>query len=85
MDGHLLSDPLAIDDDVREGLERMAERSARTPSDLANAVLRDLVHHDEELRASISRGLADVAAGRVMDTDELRRRLEDRRRRRALG
>lgn len=80
-DGHAHPGALELDDDVRQGLERMAARSASSAAELANEALRDLVRHDEALNASIARGLSDLEAGRSMDTDELRRRLEERRRR----
>ena len=76
-------DEIELDEDVQEGLRRLAERSSRSPSELANAALRELVSYEERLHESIARGLADIEAGRVMDTDELRQRLAERRRRRA--
>lgn len=72
---------LEIDDDVADGLRRLAERKSADASRLANEALRDLIRYEDELSASIARGLDDIKAGRVKNTAELKQRLEERRRR----
>ncbi len=75
--------PVAIDEDVRERLERLAAENEENANRLVNAALRELLDYNEQLNASIARGLADAEAGRLMTTEELLRRLEERRKQRA--
>lgn len=75
--------PVVIDEDVRERLERLAAENEENANRLVNAALRELLDYNEQLKASLARGLADADAGRLMTTDELLRRLEERRKRRA--
>ena len=75
--------PVVIDEDVRERLERLAAENEENANRLVNAALRELLDYNEQLNASIARGLADAEAGRLMTTEELLRRLEERRKQRA--
>jgi predicted transcriptional regulator len=74
-----------LDDDVREELRKLAERSGRSLGALANEALRDFVRHENEVVASIARGVADLEAGRTRTTDEVLALLEHQRRTRSPG
>lgn len=71
---------VTLDDDVQEELGKLAERSGRPLSVLANAALRDYVRYENLAGASIERGLADAGAGRVRSTDEVLAYLQEQRR-----
>lgn len=74
-----------LDDDVQEELRKLAERSGRSLGALANDALRDFVRHENQVTASIARGVADLDAGRTRTTDEVLALLEQRRRARTGG
>ena len=72
-----------LDEDVEEQLRKLAERSGHPMNDIANAALRDYVRYENEVAASIERGLADLDAGRVRTTDEVVAYLQEQRAARA--
>jgi predicted transcriptional regulator len=60
-----------LDDDVHEGLRRLAECSGRSLDALANEVLRDFVRYQNLVAGSIERGIADLEVGRTRTTHEV--------------
>jgi predicted transcriptional regulator len=70
---------------VQEELRKLAERSGRSLGALANEALRDFVRHENEVAASIARGVADLEAGRTRTTDEVLALLAQQRRTRSPG
>lgn len=74
------AESVTLDEDVQEELRKLAERSGRPLSVLANDALRDYVRYESQVAASIERGLADIEAGRVHSTDEVRAYVEEQRR-----
>lgn len=80
---HIMSKPavsVTLDDDVEAELHKLADRSGRPISALANTALRDYLKYENEVMSSIERGLADLDAGRTRTTAELLAYLEDQRR-----
>lgn len=68
-----------LDDDVQEELGKLAERSGRSLGALANEALRGFVRHENQVTASIERGVADLEAGRTRTTHEVLALLEQQR------
>lgn len=58
--------------ETSERLGRLAERSGRTRSALANEALETFLDHQDWMAAEIEKGLADAGAGRVIGHDDLR-------------
>ena len=58
---------IEVSTDVKEQLEHVAARGARTVDDL----LRKLLAHEHDHRALIEEGLADAAAGRVVSHEKV--------------
>lgn len=77
------AESVMLDDDVQEELRRLAERSGRPVGVLANAALRDYLRHENQVGASIERGLADLEAGRARTTEEALAYLQEQRRERS--
>lgn len=74
------AESVMLDEDVQEELHKLAERSGRPLGVLANAALRDYVRYENQVGASIERGLADVEAGRARSTEEVLAYLQEQRR-----
>jgi predicted transcriptional regulator len=74
-----------LDDDVQEELRKLAERSGRSLGARANEALRDFVRHENQVAASIDRGLGDLEAGRTRTTQEVLALLEQQRLARTPG
>lgn len=74
-----------LDDDVQEELRKLAERSGRSLGALANEALRDSVRYENQVAASVERGVADLEAGRTRTTDEVLALLEQQRLARSGG
>jgi len=79
------AESLTLDEDVEEELRKLAERSGRPVGVLANAALREYVRYENQVGASIERGLADLDAGRTRTTDEVLAYLQDQRLARTRG
>jgi predicted transcriptional regulator len=75
------AESVTLDDDVQEELRKLAGRSGRPLSVLANAALRDYVRYENQVAASIERGLADIEAGRARSSEEVVAYLQEQRRR----
>lgn len=52
-------------------LEKLAKRQGRTKSQIISVAIADFLESEAEYRASIDRGLADIAAGRKFTTEEV--------------
>ena len=76
---------MTLDDDVQEELRKLAERSGRPLGVVANAALRDFIRYENQIEASIERGLADVEAGRVRSSEEILAYLQEQRATRSRG
>jgi predicted transcriptional regulator len=63
---------VTLDDDVEQALRRLAERSGRAIGALANAALRDYVRYEDQVGASVDRGMADLEDGHTRTTEEVR-------------
>ncbi len=74
------AESVPLDEDVHEELRKLAERSGRPLAALANAALRDYVRYENDVGASIERGLADLDAGHARTTDEVLAYLQEQRR-----
>ncbi len=68
--------PISLSTEVRERIEAMAARNQTLASQFVEAVLREALGYDDDVKAAIERGLADVAAGRVVAHDEVKARLQ---------
>ncbi|HEY5926275.1 MAG TPA: ribbon-helix-helix protein, CopG family [Kofleriaceae bacterium] len=79
------AESVTLDDDVQEELRKLAERSGRTLSVLANAALRDYLRYENQVGSSIERGLADFESGRARTTEEVATYLQEQRRLRSRG
>lgn len=79
------AESVTLDDDVQEELRKLAERSGRPLAVLANAALRDYVRYENQVGASIERGLADLEGGRTRTPDEVLALLQEQRRARSRG
>lgn len=79
------AESVTLDEDVQEELRKLADRSGRPVDVLANAALRDYVRYENQVGASIERGLSDLDEGRTRTTDEMLRYLEEQRRARHRG
>jgi predicted transcriptional regulator len=73
------AESVTLDDDVEESLRKLAERSGRPLGAVANAALRDYVRYENEVTASIERGIADLDAGRTRTTAAMLEHLRARR------
>jgi predicted transcriptional regulator len=74
------AESVMLDDDVQEELRKLAARSGRPLDVLANAALRDYIKYENQVGASIERGLADVDAGRARSTEEALSYIREQRR-----
>jgi predicted transcriptional regulator len=79
------AESVTLDEDVGEELRKLAERSGRPLDALANAALRDFVRYENQVGASIERGVTDLNAGRTRTTDEVLAHLHEQRRARTGG
>jgi predicted transcriptional regulator len=79
------AESVMLDDDVQQELRKLSERSGRPLDVLANAALRDYVRYENQVAASIERGVADADAGRVRSTDEVLAHLQEQRHLRTRG
>lgn len=79
------AESVTLDDDVQEELSKLAERSGRPLAVVANAALRDYVRYENQVGASIERGLADLDNGRTRTTEEVLAHLAEQRRARSRG
>lgn len=79
------AESVTLDDDVQEELRKLAERSGRPLGVLANDALREYVRYENQVGASVERGLADVEAGRVRSTEGVLAYLQEQRRLRSRG
>jgi predicted transcriptional regulator len=59
-------------------LDKLAAMTRRSKSFLANEAIERYLAEEEDFIASIKRGLADVKAGRVYTSEEVRNYLTDR-------
>lgn len=59
-------------------LDKLAAMTRRSKSFLANEAIERYLAEEEDFVASIKRGLADVKAGRVYTSEEVRNYLTDR-------
>jgi predicted transcriptional regulator len=71
---------VTLDDDVGDDLRRLAERSGRPLDAVANAALRDYLRYENEVTASVERGIADLDGGRARTTPEILEHLRAQRR-----
>ena len=62
--------------EVKEQLGRLADTTHRTKSFLAAEAIAKYVARETEIIEGIERGLADIAAGRLVPHDEAMARLE---------
>ena len=74
------ADSMPLDEDVGDELRKLAERSGRPLGAVANAALRDYLRYENEVAASIERGIADIDAGRTRTTAEMLEHLHAQRR-----
>jgi predicted transcriptional regulator len=70
--------PIALPDELRRRIEKLAARDEKLTSVFVESVLREALDYDQEVTASVGRGLADVEGGRTMTTEELMERVERR-------
>lgn len=57
-------------------LEELASLTRRSKSFLANEAIERYLSEEEAFIASVRQGMADVAEGRVYETDEMRERIK---------
>lgn len=57
-------------------LEELASLTRRSKSFLANEAIERYLSEEEAFISSVRQGMADVAEGRVYETDEMRERLK---------
>jgi hypothetical protein len=62
---------LTLDDDVLEGLRRLAARSGRPLDALVNGVLRDYVRYENGVNSSAERGVSGLDADSVSSSEEV--------------
>jgi len=79
------AESVKLDEDVHEELRKLAKRSGRPLSALANDALRDFVRYENQVAAAIDRGITDLEAGRMRTTEEVFAFLEQQRLARARG
>jgi predicted transcriptional regulator len=79
------AESVKLDDDVHEELRKLAKRSGRPLSALANDALRDFARYENQVAAAIDRGLSDLEAGRTRTTEEVFVLLEQQRLARTRG
>jgi len=79
------AESVTLDDDVQEELRKLSERSGRPLGVLANAALRDYARYENQVGASIERGLSDLEAGRTRTTDEVLAFVQEQRLARSRG
>ena len=79
------AETVQLDDDVQEELRKLAERSGRSLGALANDALRDFVRYENQVAASIDRGVSDLEAGRTRTTEQVLALLEQQRLARTPG
>jgi predicted transcriptional regulator len=79
------AESVKLDDDAHEDLRKLSESSGRPLAVLANDALRDFLRYERSVAAAVDRGLADLDAGRIRTTDEVRVFLEEQRVARGRG
>lgn len=79
------AESVKLDEDVREELRKLSERSGCPLEVLANDALREFLRYERSVEAAIDRGVADLEAGRIRTTAEVRAYLEEQRRARGRG
>jgi predicted transcriptional regulator len=80
-----IAESVNLDEDVQEELRKLAKRSSRPLSALANDALRDFIRYENQIAAAIDRGITDLEAGRARTTEEVFALLEQQRLARARG
>jgi predicted transcriptional regulator len=60
-----------VSPELKERLDKLAERTRRTKSFLAGEAIAGYVERELEIVAGIERGLADMKAGRVVPHEEV--------------
>jgi predicted transcriptional regulator len=67
---------LSIGKDVADQLGQLARLTGRTRSALARAAISSFIQREQPIVEGISRGLADVRAGRVVTHEEAMRTID---------
>jgi predicted transcriptional regulator len=62
---------IVLADDVKARVERRALERAQGVSEYVNARLRELFELDDEIREKVRRGREDIAAGRIVEDDQV--------------
>jgi predicted transcriptional regulator len=70
--------PLHLTPGLEQRLKRLAAQTGRAPEELAHEVLDRFVTEQEEILAAVKEGDDDIAAGRVLDHEEVVARFEKR-------
>jgi len=61
---------------TEQDLQDLAARSARSPEDLAREAVERFVAHRRDLTELVKRGDADIAAGRLLSSEDVLARIE---------
>ena len=68
--------PVQLKPEQEERLQHLAERTSRTPDQLAQEVVERFLADEEDLEAAVQRGREDIAAGRLIEHDEVLARID---------
>ena len=74
---------LAAPAGISRRIEKLAKEAGRTPAQMLKFVIRDGLVHTEYAVGEANAGLAELDAGKAIALAQVRRRAEERRRRRA--
>ncbi len=67
---------LQLTPDLERELQHLAAQSNSTPDEIAQHALEDFVAYRRDLNEAVKRGDEDIAAGRVLEHDQVVARME---------
>jgi len=68
--------PVQLKPELEDRLQHLAERTSRTPDELAEEGLERFIAYEEDLMMAVKRGNEDIAAGRVVEHEVVVARME---------
>jgi predicted transcriptional regulator len=68
--------PVQLKPELEERLQQLAERTCVSPDELVQEAVGRLLADEEDLEAAVQRGREDIAAGRLIEHDEVFARID---------
>mgnify|MGYP001172834510 CR=1 FL=1 len=71
--------PLSLSSHLSRRIEKLAAAAGRSPASMLRYVIRDGLEYCEYAVKAVNQGLADIEAGRVQTSEQLKAHFEKRR------